>query len=51
MMREIDRDDLQNVLEIDRDDLQDGTWHEDRFINIPHILDFIHHMQHAMNTS
>ena len=58
-MREIDRDDLQNVQEIDRDDhqeidrddLQDSTWHEDRFIDILHTLDFIHRMQHAMKTS
>ena len=51
MMREVDRDDLQNVQEIDRDDLQDSTWHEDRFIDIRHISDFIHRMQHAMKTS
>ena len=51
MVREIDRDDLQNVQEIERDDLQDSTWPEDRFIDILHILDFIHRMQHAMKTS
>ena len=50
-MKEIDRDDLQNVQEINRDDLQDGTWTEDRFPNLSHILDFVHRMQDAMKTS